>query len=109
MADDFAQAITTAYATDGAALDLGRGVHDGAVVAAATVKLPLRMVNRHGLIAGATGTGKTKTLQGIAEQLSSAGVPVFVADVKGDLSGVAERSEERRVGKECRSRWSPYH
>ena len=51
------------------------------------VKLPLRMVNRHGLIAGATGTGKTKTLQGIAEQLSAAGVPVFVADVKGDLSG----------------------
>ena len=87
---DFAQTITTAYATDGAALDLGRGVHDGAVVAGATVKLPLRMVNRHGLIAGATGTGKTKTLQGIAEQLSSAGVPVFVADVKGDLSGVAE-------------------
>ena len=90
MAEDFAQAITTAYATDGAALDLGRGVHDGAVVTAATVKLPLRMVNRHGLIAGATGTGKTKTLQGIAEQLSTAGVPVFVADVKGDLSGVAE-------------------
>jgi DNA helicase HerA-like ATPase len=87
---DFAQTITTAYATDGAALDLGRGVHDGAVVTAATVKLPLRMVNRHGLIAGATGTGKTKTLQGIAEQLSAAGVPVFVADVKGDLSGVAE-------------------
>src|ERR1700759_1568580 len=87
---DFAQTITTAYATDGAALDLGRGVHDGAVVPAATVKLPLRMVNRHGLIAGATGTGKTKTLQGLAEQLSTAGVPVFVADVKGDLSGVAE-------------------
>src|SRR5690349_24849536 len=89
MADDFAQAITTAYATDGAALDLGSGVHDGAVVAAATIKLPLRMVNRHGLIAGATGTGKTKTLQGIAEQLSAAGVSVFVADVKGDLSGLA--------------------
>jgi uncharacterized protein len=47
-------------------------------------------VNRHGLIAGATGTGKTKTLQGLAEQLSTAGVPVFVADVKGDLSGIAE-------------------
>src|SRR5262249_12267934 len=62
-------------------------------VAAATVKLPLRMVNRHGLIAGATGTGKTKTLQGIAEQLSAAGVPVFVADVKGDLSGLAEPGE----------------
>src|SRR5439155_16701486 len=93
MADDFAQAITTAYATDGAALDLGRGVHDGAVVAAAVVKLPLRMVNRHGLIAGATGTGKTMTLQGIAGQLSAAGVPVFVADVKGDLSGVAMAGE----------------
>ncbi len=57
------------------------------------VKLPLRMVNRHGLIAGATGTGKTKTLQGIAEQLSSAGVPVLVSDVKGDLSGVANPGE----------------
>ncbi len=87
---DFAQTITTAYAVDGAALDLGRGVHDGAVVPAAAVKLPLRMVNRHGLIAGATGTGKTKTLQGLAEQLSTAGVPVFVADVKGDLSGLAD-------------------
>jgi DNA helicase HerA-like ATPase len=52
------------------------------------------MVNRHGLIAGATGTGKTTTLQGIAEQLSAAGVPVFVADVKGDLSGLAEPGEE---------------
>ncbi len=86
---DFAQTIATSYAAEGAALDLGRGVHDGAVVPDAVVKLPLRMVNRHGLIAGATGTGKTKTLQGIAEQLSLAGVPVFVSDVKGDLSGVA--------------------
>ena len=73
---DFAQTIATAYATDGAAVDLGRGVHDGAVVLEAAVKLPLRMVNRHGLIAGATGTGKTKTLQVLAEQLSAAGVPV---------------------------------
>jgi DNA helicase HerA-like ATPase len=87
---EFAETIATAYASEGAALDLGRGVHDGAVVPEAVVKLPLRMVNRHGLIAGATGTGKTKTLQGIAEQLSAAGVPVFVADVKGDLSGIAE-------------------
>jgi hypothetical protein len=90
---DFAETIAAAYAAEGASLDLGRGVHDGAVVPAATVKLPLRMVNRHGLIAGATGTGKTKTLQGIAEQLSTAGVPVFVADVKGDLSGIAEPGE----------------
>src|SRR6201992_983152 len=90
---DFAQTIAAAYATDGAALDLGRGVHDGAVVPEAVVKLPLSMVNRHGLIAGATGTGKTKTLQGLAEQLSAAGVPVFVSDVKGDLSGIAEPGE----------------
>src|SRR6201992_4175510 len=90
MAEDFAQTITAAYAVDGAAVDLGRGVHDGAVSPDAVVKLPLRMGNRPGLIAGATGTGKTKPLQGIAEQLSTAGVPVFVADVKGDLSGVAE-------------------
>src|SRR6476646_6918655 len=86
---DFAQTIATAYATDGAAVDLGRGVHDGAVALEATVKLPLAMVNRHGLIAGATGTGKTRTLQGLAEQLSAAGVPVVVADIKGDLSGLA--------------------
>jgi len=86
---DFAQTITTAYATDGAALDLGRGVHDGAVVPAATVKLPLRMVNRHGLIAGATGTGKTKTLQGIAEQLSAAGVEAAGA-VSGGVAAVTK-------------------
>src|SRR5215470_12297053 len=86
---DFTQTIVTAYAVDGAALDLGRGVHDGAVVPAATVKLPLRMANRHGLIAGSTGTGKTRTLQGLAEQLSAAGVSVFVADMKGDLSGLS--------------------
>ena len=86
---DFAQMMAAAYATQGPALDLGRGVHDGAVVPAAVVTVPLGMMSRHGLVAGATGTGKTKTLQGLAEQLSSAGVPVFVADVKGDLSGLA--------------------
>src|SRR2546421_482765 len=100
MADDFAQATTTAYATDGAALDLGRGVHDGAVVAEAKVALPLRMVNRHGLIAGATGTGKTKTLQGLAERLSAAGVPVFVSGVKGDLSGGAAPGDPAGPGPE---------
>ena len=86
---DFAPTIAAAYATDGAAIDLGRGIHDGAVAPDAKVQVPLSMISRHGLVAGATGTGKTKTLQGIAEQLSAAGVPVFVADVKGDLSGLA--------------------
>src|SRR5687768_14016025 len=85
----FAETIAAAYATEGPALDLGRGVHEGAVAQEAAVRVPLRMLNRHGLIAGATGTGKTKTLQLMAEQLSAAGVPVFVADVKGDLSGLA--------------------
>jgi DNA helicase HerA-like ATPase len=86
---DFAADIAKAYASDGPALALGRGVHDGAVVPEAVVQVPLAMVTRHGLIAGATGTGKTKTMQGLAEQLSAAGVPVFVADVKGDVSGMA--------------------
>ena len=77
---DFAQSIAAAYAVAGPSVDLGRGVHDGTVAPAAVVTMPMGMMNRHGLVAGATGTGKTKTLQGIAEQLSAAGVPVFVAD-----------------------------
>ena len=87
---DFAQTITAAYAAEGAAVDLGRGVLNGELHRDAVVQAPLAMMTRHGLIAGATGTGKTKTLQGIAEQLSAAGVPVVVADVKGDLSGLLE-------------------
>ena len=86
---DFATTIAAAYAAEGAAIDLGRGVLDGTLHPDA-VQVPLRMMNRHGLVAGATGTGKTKTLQGIAEQLSAAGVPVFVADVKGDVSGLQD-------------------
>ncbi|MEA2284848.1 MAG: double-strand break repair helicase HerA and related ATPase [Solirubrobacteraceae bacterium] len=89
MPDDFAKTIAAAYATDGEALELGRAVHDGEVHRDAAVRVPLATLNRHGLIAGATGTGKTKTLQVMAEQLSAAGVPVFVADVKGDVSGLA--------------------
>ena len=87
---DFATAITTAYAAEGAAIDLGRGVLDGTLEADAVVKVPLATMNRHGLIAGATGTGKTRTLQLVAEQLSDAGVAVFAADYKGDLSGLVE-------------------
>src|SRR5690606_4486238 len=80
--------ITTSYRPKGAAIFLGAGILDGQVVADAKVNLALKMMNRHGLIAGATGTGKTRTLQLIAEQLSDAGVPVFMLDVKGDLSGL---------------------
>jgi DNA helicase HerA-like ATPase len=86
---EFGVAIRDAYATEGAALELGLGVLDGAVVLEAAVRMPLATLNRHGLIAGATGTGKTKTMQVIAEQLSDAGVPVLVCDVKGDVSGLA--------------------
>ena len=86
---EFAETIEAAYAVEGAAVDLGRGVHDGTLHPDAVVRLPLATSNRHGLIAGATGTGKTKTLQVLAEQLSDAGVAVFAADYKGDLSGLA--------------------
>ncbi|HEX2849306.1 MAG TPA: helicase HerA-like domain-containing protein [Acidimicrobiales bacterium] len=92
-ADDFAERIATAYATRGAAVDLGRGMHGGATLPAAVVQVPAAMCNRHGLIAGATGTGKTKTLQLMAEQLSAIGVPVFGADMKGDLAGLAQPGE----------------
>jgi len=90
---DVATVIRDAYAVDGAALDLGRAVHDGVLLPDATVQIALSMVARHGLVAGATGTGKTKTLQVMAEALSAQGVPVFVADVKGDVSGIAEPGE----------------
>jgi DNA helicase HerA-like ATPase len=86
----FSEAIAKAYAVDGAAVDLGRGVHEGTLEADAVVRLPLATMNRHGLIAGATGTGKTRTLQLLAEQLSDAGVSVFAADYKGDLSGLED-------------------
>jgi uncharacterized protein len=84
-----AQQIAAGYASEGQALELGTVVVDGVVDPTAQVRIPLATVNRHGLVAGATGTGKTKSLQVLAEQLSAAGVPVVMADVKGDLSGLA--------------------
>src|SRR3954465_8596748 len=88
-APDFAQTIKAAYATTGPALELGQGVHDGQLVHEAEVKVALSMANRHAPIAGATGTGKTRPQRVDAEQLSAAGVSVFVCDVKGDVSGLS--------------------
>ena len=91
---DFGKTIAEAYEFEGESLELGKGVHEGKLVAEATVRLPLATSNRHGLIAGATGTGKTRTLQLLAEQLSAAGVPVVAADMKGDVSGIAQPGEK---------------
>jgi DNA helicase HerA-like ATPase len=86
------EAVRAGYAFAGPALEIGALVN-GEALADVPVRIPLAMLNRHGLVAGATGTGKTKTLQVLAEQLSAAGVPVFAADVKGDLSGIATAGE----------------
>ena len=83
----------SAFASQGDAITLGAVVHEGTCYNEPIVRIPLAMMNRHGLIAGATGTGKTKSLQLIAEQLSNAGVPVFMADIKGDLSGIGVPGE----------------
>lgn len=94
MADqqEFFDHINEGYATKGEAITLGAAMLDGQTVRNALVKIPLKMMNRHGLIAGATGTGKTKTLQILAENLSDKGIPVLLMDMKGDLSGIAKPS-----------------
>jgi len=81
-------AIRAGYGFEGQVLEMGALVN-GDALADVPIRIPIAMMNRHGLVAGATGTGKTKTLQVLAEQLSAAGVPVFAADIKGDLSGIA--------------------
>lgn len=94
VTEDFIAKITRSYQPNGAYIQLGSGILEDKVVTEAKVNLALKVMNRHGLIAGATGTGKTRTLQLIAEQLSDEGVPVFMLDVKGDLSGLAEPGEK---------------
>ena len=90
---DQASTIAAGYTFDTPTLDLGALMAGGTPDPDVQIRIPLAMLTRHGLVAGATGTGKTKTLQGLAEQLSAAGVPVFLADMKGDLSGMAAPGE----------------
>lgn len=85
----FIEAINKGYTFKGESVKIGAAVLDGELVPEAGIYLPLKTLNRHGLIAGATGTGKTKTLQVISEFLSDNSVPVLVMDIKGDLSGIA--------------------
>lgn len=90
MADQqFINEIQSGYSFKGENVKIGRAMFNGEPVEGADVFLPLRTMNRHGLISGATGTGKTKTLQMISEALSDASVPVLLMDIKGDLSGIA--------------------
>ena len=88
--DEFLKHIQDGNTNKGDYITLGAAMLDGETITDAFVNIPLKTLNRHGLIAGATGTGKTKTLQVLAENLSEKGIPVLLMDVKGDLSGLAE-------------------
>ena len=87
--EDFIDLINLGYSTKGEAITMGSAMLQGETLTNSFVKIPLKTISRHGLIAGATGTGKTKTLQVFAENLSEKGIPVLLMDVKGDLSGLA--------------------
>ncbi|MEN9685916.1 MAG: hypothetical protein RLZZ28_1702 [Bacteroidota bacterium] len=104
MADKqtFIQSIADGYTFKGESVKIGVGMLDGEVVSGADVFLPLKTMNRHGLIAGATGTGKTKTLQMMSEGLSNNSVPVLLMDIKGDLSGIAAAGEKNdKLAERC--------
>jgi uncharacterized protein len=89
----FIESVNRSYTFTGSSIHLGSAVLNGEILAEAKVNLSLRMMNRHGLVTGATGSGKTRTLQILAEQLSASGVPVFIPDMKGDLSGFAKEGD----------------
>jgi uncharacterized protein len=94
MANDaFIKTIEEGYTFKGKTIDFGGAMLDKQTVTGSIIKLPLATLNRHGLIAGSTGSGKTKTMQLLAEKLSLAGTPVLVMDIKGDLSGISQASE----------------
>ena len=113
--DNFYKVISEGYNPKGESIVMGAAMLDGKALTGAHVKIPLKTMNRHGLIAGATGTGKTKTLQIIAEQLSRKGVPTLLMDIKGDLSGIAAPSEghpkiderHKKIGLDYQSHNSP--
>lgn len=90
--EEFFEYINAGYKTKGDYIELGAAMLGEETITNAIVKIPLKTLNRHGLIAGATGTGKTKTLQVFAENLSEKGIPVLLMDIKGDLSGLAKAS-----------------
>jgi len=105
----FEASIREGYAFQGETLLLGAPLLDGKVRGEALVRVPIAMMNRHGLIAGATGTGKTRTLQLLAGQLSAAGVPVFLADIKGDLSGLAAPGvSNAKIEERCKAIGMPF-
>ena len=103
--------ITAGYGFDTPSLLFGSAVFEDTIYPEAKVRIPLSVMNRHGLVAGATGTGKTKTLQLMAEQLAAQGVPVFLADIKGDLSGMSVAGEPNpKIEERCASMglaWEP--
>lgn len=101
--EKFKEVIETGYTVSGKYITLGGAMYEGKAIANLFVNIPLKNLNRHGLIAGATGTGKTKTLQALTENLSKEGVPTLLMDLKGDLSGIAAIGEEKSFIKERHS------
>ena len=93
--ENFINHINEGYTSKGESVLLGAAILNGEPIGETQIKIPLKTLNRHGLIAGATGTGKTKTIQVLSEQLSSFGIPVLMMDIKGDFSGIAEEGEEK--------------
>lgn len=93
--EDFSNQINEGYTFKGDFITIGGAILDNEVLPNTYVNIPLKTLNRHGLIAGATGTGKTKTIQVLSEQLSLKGIPVLVMDIKGDFSGIAQPGEEK--------------
>ncbi|MEI7653498.1 MAG: helicase HerA-like domain-containing protein [bacterium] len=111
MPSSFTDSITAGYPASDSSLLLGAASHEGRVHPELPIAIPLRTLNRHGLVAGATGTGKTKTLQHIAESLSAKGVPVLIMDMKGDISGISQPGvEDERIAARAKSigmQWQP--